>query len=144
MTEDRELHRAERDNNLIGSLAHRAGDLRGYFRKWIVLEAKQLEIDLSWLIPQCTDAQSRASLELKQRRVYQITYDELSAHLEYLEDSVENLRGGATDDVVKDMWELEDGINYLRGLVRELRDIRSFLDDIIYAEDELTDQNGQE
>lgn len=130
MTANRENERMVRDNDLISSLAHRAGDLRSYFRRWIDLEIKALEIDFIALIPQC-NGNNRVGLEIKQGRVHQIAFDELSKHLEYLEGAVENLKGGATNDIVEDMWQLEDGINYLRGLVRELRDIRAYLDKIM-------------
>jgi len=131
MTEDREAHREERDNDLIKRLAYRAEDLRSYFRKWIELEAKELDIDFSLLIPQCNEPAIRSGLEVKQRRVTQIAYTELAEHLEHLEKKAYDLKNGATDDLVEDMWQLEDGINYLRGLVRELRDIRAFVDSIL-------------
>ena len=142
MTEERESRRERQDNDLIKSLAHRAGDIRTYYWKWIQAEVKQLEIDLNDLIPQCTDAESAAPLVFKLRRVQQIAYGELSNHIKYLEDSVESLKNGATDDLVQDMWQLEDGINYLRGLVRELKDIRCFVDE--YCRQNNEQEEGEE
>lgn len=131
MPEDHGSGRFDRDNDLIRSLAHRAGDLRGYYWRWIEAEAKQLENVLNWTIPLCVDERIHKALELKLRRVNQMARDELSDHLDFLEENVEDLKNGSTSDVVKDMWQLEDGINYLRGLVREFRDIRTFIDECV-------------
>ncbi len=130
MTEDSESRREVRDDDLIKRLAYRTIDLIVYFQKWIELETKELNIDLIEVIPQCTEQKPLLGLEIKQKRVCQIAYKELPGHIGYLEESAEFLKNGASNDLIKDMWQLEDGINYLRGLVRELKDIRTFVDEV--------------
>lgn len=126
MSDDWEAQQ-ERDNDLISCLAHRADDLRNYFRRWIELEIKDLQIKLQVLTIQYTDTKTLSNLKLKHNRVNEISRSELSEHITYIDDAVSTFKGGASDDLIIDMHQLDDGMNHLRGLVRELRDIRKFV-----------------
>ena len=121
---DEDERQEQRDNDLISSIAHRTRDLRIYFREWILSEIKDLKPKMDVLIIRCNDPSLAIDLDLKNKRLKEIDAHELPEHLRFIEENCEQLKSGASDDLIQDMFQLDDGVNYLRALVRELRDIR--------------------
>lgn len=130
MADDLELQ-AERDNDLIIYMALRTREFRWCVLNWAELVIKDLNIKFPILIALYSQNEKIHSyLLLKYRRLEEISLHEIPRHIEYIEDTFNMLKGGASDDLITDFHQFDDCINLLRGLVRELSDIRKYVNEL--------------
>ena len=142
MTDIAQLRR-ERDDNLLHQYLMLADSMKFRYHEWVTEELKDLlpkaqtaELEPSNLQP------VKGALRQKIARMRDID-QELQEACRNIVDICRELRYAMPDELVRDAQQVEDGLSRFRGMVRELLDIREYLDNLLGQGDEQEQERNE-
>jgi hypothetical protein len=120
--------RSTRDKKLIRALASTLDSQRRAWEKWLQEELIDAIQEIDIIEPTITESYSQVRLKMKLERIREINSREMGEATDELESRCERMYQIEDGDPLDTHFELNEAVHWLARLVREMMELRAYLD----------------